>query len=246
MKCVRMLLFVFNFIFWLLGVALLVIGILSRTQTGSWSTLVEDSFVLTAANILIAAGVIVGLIGFLGCCGAIKKNTCMLTTFAACILVIFILELAGGIYAYTKTKDLQTELETGVKEAIKTSYGNSTNADDEFTKAIDWFQQNVKCCGSKEPGDWKNSNWYNKQKGAKVLVPESCCLSEKKGCNNGASIKSLIDNGKIYPKGCVPEGAKFVKNELYKVGGAAIGIGVVQLLGIIFACCLCQTIKKES
>merc|ERR1712080_200188 len=197
-------------------------------------------------NILIASGVIVAVIGFLGCCGALKKNTCMLTSFAICILLIFMLELAGGIYAYTKTKDLQKDIQVGLKEAIVNSYGNSTDADDGFKDAVDWFQINVKCCGSEKPADWKDSYWYKtKGQSKKTPVPESCCKEKKTGCNNG-KVEDLVKAKKIYTTGCVPEGTKYVKTELYKGGGAAIGIGVIQLLGIVFACCLCNTIRKEK
>merc|ERR1711890_136966 len=152
-----------------------------------------------------------------------------------CILLIFMLELAGGIYAYTKTKDLQKDIQVGLKEAIVNSYGNSTDADDSFKDAVDWFRINVKCCGSEKPADWKDSYWYKtKGQSKKTPVPESCCKEKKTGCNNG-KVEDLVKAKKIYTTGCVPEGTKYVKTELYKVGGAAIGIGVIQLLGIVFA-----------
>jgi len=243
MKFVRMLLFVFNFLFWALGIALLVVGIMSRSSVSNWQQLVNDSLVPNAANILIAAGVLVALIGFLGCCGALKKNRCMLLSFAISIILIFILQLGGGIYAYTKSGKLQKDFKAGVDSAVNNTYGRPEEANKEITKAIDWIQQNVKCCGTMTPASWaetgKESWWYVKVgKKAGVSYPESCCRKEAAGCNK--------EMKNIWPKGCIPEGEKFVKNQIFKVGGVLIGIGVIQLLGILFACCLSRAIDRDN
>lgn len=49
------------------------VGIYSRIKAGSWKDLVEDVSVVDAANLLIASGAIVMVIGFVGCCGALKQ-----------------------------------------------------------------------------------------------------------------------------------------------------------------------------
>lgn len=244
MKCVRILLFVFNFLFWVLGIALLAVGITSRTSASSWKQLMEESLILNAANILIAAGVIVALIGFLGCCGAWKKNKCMLLSFAICIILIFILQLAGGIYAYTKKDTLQKDLETGLN-TMQNMYGkaNPKTADKEFDEAVDWFQQNVKCCGTEKPESWTDSDW-GKIAGNKG-VPESCCKTQTTGCGK-ADIKTLLNKKTIFPKGCIPVGKQYAKDKIFLVGGVLIGIGVVQLLGILFACCLSRAIDQDA
>jgi len=229
MKCVRLLLFIFNFLFWALGIALLVVGIMSRSAAGSWKQLVEDSLVLNAANVLIASGVIVALIGFLGCCGALKKNKCMLISFAICIVLIFILQLAGGIYAYTKSDSLQKDFARGI-DRMMDDYGGNTTAKVQFTKAVDWFQTNVKCCGVNGPKEWT-------AKSESKQIPESCCIKASPGCS------SNIKN--VYQKGCMDKGKEFVKKQIFKVGGVLIGIGVIQLLGIIFSCCLCRAIDAD-
>ena len=63
-----------------MGLAVLGVGIWSLVDGGSWDSLVANASVLSAANLMIASGVIVTIIGFLGCCGAIKKNQCMLVS----------------------------------------------------------------------------------------------------------------------------------------------------------------------
>lgn len=245
MNVLKILLFIFNFIFWLLGIALLAVGIWSRVDGASWESLLQESTVLNAANLMIAAGVIVAVIGFLGCCGAIKKSECMLISYSILIFLIFILEIGAGIFAYTKRNDVQIELQDNLGEIINKSYKQDTKSDDAMTEAVDWFQQNVKCCGSDNPRDWEKSAWFKKQTVPKKFVPESCCKTPAKNCNSGKLV-ALNTTGKIYTTGCVVAGKNFAKDHLWKIGGAAVGIGIVQLFGIVFAICLCKAIRQED
>jgi len=214
-------------------------------EGASWESLVKDGVVLNAANLMIASGVFVAIIGFLGCCGAIKKSECMLLSYAILIFLIFILEIAAGIYTYTKKESVQEDLEEHIKTAIKESYKGVSKADIALTKAVDWFQLNVECCGTTRPDDWKESKWYHETKDKNKEVPESCCIKKNKDCNKG-TITNLRKNKKIFTEGCVPAGKNFVKNHMWKVAGVAIGIAVIQLFGIIFAICLCKAIRQNS
>lgn len=61
------------------------VGIWSRVAARDYEVLLGDSDVDKAANILIAAGVLVLIIGFVGCCGAMKENKwCLLLVRKTC------------------------------------------------------------------------------------------------------------------------------------------------------------------
>ena len=60
------------------GCAILALGIVLHVREGGYATLLPTLPFLNAANICIAAGLIVMFVAFLGCCGAIKENACML------------------------------------------------------------------------------------------------------------------------------------------------------------------------
>ena len=58
--------------------------------------------------------------------------------------MIFILEIAGGAYAYAKRDQVETQLAKGVEKAVSKNYGVTTDTSSKaFTKVIDWFQQEV-------------------------------------------------------------------------------------------------------
>ena len=66
----------------------------------------------------------------------------------------------------------------------------------------------VKCCGSYNASDWKDSKWYKgitaglgaNSSAARLLVPESCCKDRKSKCSQGADggIQTLVSAKKIY------------------------------------------------
>ena len=66
-----------------------------KSKYGTYLTFADDKYA-DAAIFLIIVGVIVFIVAFLGCCGAIKEHYCMVTTFAIFMIVIFILEVAAG------------------------------------------------------------------------------------------------------------------------------------------------------
>jgi len=81
--------------FQLAGVAILGVGIWVKVDSGSILNFlgkIEDapaelSQVLNVGYLLIAVGALLVVIGFLGCCGAVKENKCMLLLVSCCLLL---------------------------------------------------------------------------------------------------------------------------------------------------------------
>ena len=166
LNVLKYLMFFFNLLFWLSGLVLIVIGALIKVKYGEYLTFADNKYA-EAALFLIAVGVIVFIIGFLGCCGAIRENYCMVTTFAVVLAIILILEIAAGVTGFVyknKVKDIvEKTLERGIK-----NYDNEEGA----KKFFDWMQRELKCCGDKGRQDWNH-----RQRGA----PASC-KSYTEGC----------------------------------------------------------------
>ena len=59
------------------------------------------------------------------------------------MLLIFILEIAGGAYAYSNQDVVERQLTAKVKEAVKQNYDQDDTSSEGFTWAVDWFQQEV-------------------------------------------------------------------------------------------------------
>merc|ERR1711962_1779557 len=81
LKCIKYLVFVFNFLFWLAGTRVLAVGLWLRFDSRTAGLFEGDdspSVFFTGVYILIAAGALMMVVGFLGCCGAIKESPWML------------------------------------------------------------------------------------------------------------------------------------------------------------------------
>lgn len=251
-KVIQFLFFLFNFIFFCLGIAVLGVGIYSRVENDNWEDLLDSPSMYEAANILIAAGIIVAIIGFFGCYGAFKRHSCMLVFYAVFVLVIFILEIAAGIYAYTKQDTIEESLTTKLSKGVTENYGKDDTASKGLTLAIDWFQVNVKCCGGRDVKDWRTSFWFTskntKNSSTEFVVPKTCCKTQTNNCN----VVKSSDNGTtwssttIFGEGCVPAGITFAQNNMLLIGGVGVGIAVVQLLGILFSLKLRSSFKGED
>uniref|UniRef100_A0A7N4V2F1 CD81 molecule n=1 Tax=Sarcophilus harrisii TaxID=9305 RepID=A0A7N4V2F1_SARHA len=86
-KCIKYLLFVFNFVFWLAGGVILGVALWLRHDSQTTSILhlnLDDkpapSTFYVGIYILIAVGAVMMFVGFLGCYGAIQESQCLLGT----------------------------------------------------------------------------------------------------------------------------------------------------------------------
>ena len=68
----------------LAGAAILGIGIWTEIDPGQFDAFLGNSGYALPAKILIAAGAFVMVVGFLGCCGAIKESRPLLGAVCSC------------------------------------------------------------------------------------------------------------------------------------------------------------------
>ena len=80
------------------------------------------------ADVLIAVGSIIMILGFLGCCGAIKESRCMLLLFFIGLLLILILQVTGGILGAVYKPQLEEGFNLVITEAANLLKENTENA----------------------------------------------------------------------------------------------------------------------
>ncbi|XP_070563789.1 tetraspanin-4-like [Ptychodera flava] len=236
-RIVKFIVFFFNLLFWLVGLAVMSVGIWLRVSKGDYGTLVTSVPYASAANLIIAVGLIVMIIGFVGCLGAWKENKCLLMTFFILLLIIFIIEIAAGILGYV----YRGKVEKYVKEDMMAGMANYDQAGQEgLTGTWDRLQTQEECCGVTDYRDWftafpnKNGTW----------LPDSCCKTVTDGC--GMTYSNTTRGDFNLDKGCAEPLEKFLADNLYVIGGIGIAIAVIQLLGMIFALFLFCEVRKES
>ncbi|XP_078586593.1 tetraspanin-4-like isoform X1 [Branchiostoma floridae x Branchiostoma japonicum] len=294
-KCIQYLMFTFNLLFWLAGCGILGVGIWLRVTQGDFATLVPSIPFVTAPNLCIIAGVIVMVVGFIGCCGALKENKCLLLTLGTpvtlvvfvpifiqifilipkeyCLLVgclfililamavnalyigdtktykrvllctpffvmlfiIFCLEITAGALAYVYRDHLEKFAREDLTRGMN-QYGMTGQSG--LTRAWDLFQTEKHCCGVNNSTDWFNRPvWPNQS-----WVPDSCCkpVYRADDCGQSGDVLNFFEDG------CVSALKTDFMFNLGLIGGIGIGIGLIQILGMVFSLCLFYRIRNEG
>lgn len=223
-SCVKYLMFAFNFLFWILGCAILGVGIWIKVDPRSIMELTQDDtlneffeeirkygYEEVGAYVLIVIGSLMMVIGFLGCCGAIKESQCMLATFFVFLTIIFVALLVAGIFVIMGKE----KMNYGITESLKEKIAKVKSGDPEAKKFMKVLQDKLECCGAGN-GVIDYGDYFDNQ--CQLINYNTPCAT------------------KVYKE--------FTRNIII-IGGVAIGIAAVMFLGMIFSMLLCCAIREN-
>ncbi|XP_066276225.1 CD9 antigen-like [Branchiostoma lanceolatum] len=264
---IRVLLFVFNFVFWLVGLALLGIGIWLLVDPASKAIQSVLSFYGIAVYIIIAAGAITTVVGFLGCCGACKESKCLLIMFSIFLGIIFAVEVAAGIVAIVQ-RGLLSDLITDSFADILTQGQNLESVPALVLSGVTAMQTGLKCCGLNATSNWANPGVAE---GCSCPVPTQALPTALPGIttpgpttapgtttsvvmttSNGSAPITVAPGGGgggqdpnscvggLYPP-CEGKLQTFLEDNFLIVGVSALVFSVVQIIGICFSCIVIKT-----
>ncbi|KAJ8392238.1 hypothetical protein AAFF_G00078060 [Aldrovandia affinis] len=150
-KCFKYLLFTFNFIFWLAGTGVFAVGLWLRFDSKTKALFEGEgapSMFFTGIYILIVAGALMMVVGFLGCCGAIQESPCMLELFFSFLLIILAIQVAAGIWAYFNKDKVVLNILVVYSEIHKQYTATKSEA---MKQTVHHIQHTLNCCGPDEP-----------------------------------------------------------------------------------------------
>jgi len=231
----KTLLYILNLVLFLFGLAVVVIASIALSKTSEFGDLLTEG-TFTLPIIVLIVGIFILLLGFFGCCGAKKENSCMLYTYSTVLLCLVIAQVTCGILLLVYKDSAEDFIKEGMDEAFD-KYNNPK--DDHFTDALDNIQQELKCCGTVGPDIYQNGTYMSNDD-----VADGCCIDMKTGCGSG-----YFDHGNpadIYQDGCYD----VIKDELLGLGlgisGLVLAAAGVQLVIVILACCLAKKGKGKE
>ncbi|XP_073460267.1 tetraspanin-18 [Aquarana catesbeiana] len=239
LSCVKYLMFIFNFFIFLGGTFLLGLGVwVIVDPTGFREIIAANPLMFMGAYLVLAMGAMLFLLGFLGCCGAIRENKCLLLFFFMFILVIFLAELSAAILAFLFRENLTRDFFT--KELKKHYQGN--NSTDIFTSTWNSVMVTFECCGVNGPEDFGETLHFRAH--SYNAVPEACCrrnvLRREAEILSKAECMSSID---LNRQGCYSTILSTLEPYVYIAGALTIGVLAVELFAMIFAMCLFRGIQ---
>ncbi|XP_008198179.1 CD63 antigen [Tribolium castaneum] len=220
-ECVKFVVLAFNLVFVLVGAALITLGSLYLANLNDITKAIPDPYdhfnLIPILTIVI--GSIIFLISFFGCCGACRNSPCLLSTYAVILLIIFIAQIAIGVFAFLEIKNTD-DLGKEVNKTIDEVFHKTSKADVEL---INLIQQDIKCCGTDGPSFWATtpnktipSSCYEDQKNLKGLFQEGC---------QGAFYNFLMDAARI-------------------IGIVVLVLAVTEVVGATFALCLANSARN--
>jgi len=241
MKLVQYLLFFFNFCFVVIGAVLIGLGVSTKAGWNEkYFAFIKVSDFSTPPNLLIGVGILIFIIAFLGCCGAIKENHCMIMSYSVLVGFILVLELGAAFAAFALKDDARDLLGKGLKEGQK-MYGNNTELGVEITQSWDVLQHSLHCCGTHDFKDWKDLIHNNNA--TLPEIPQSCCVTDSVNCSLAVTFDMKPEDAAhtIYVDGCLQKAIDdFAVGTL---GIVALVLAAVELLGVICACFLARSIR---
>ncbi|XP_011884162.1 PREDICTED: tetraspanin-11 isoform X4 [Cercocebus atys] len=135
----KYLLFVFNFFFWVGGAAVLAVGIWTLVEKSGYLSVLASSTFAASAYILIFAGALVMVTGFLGFGAILREQKGCLSTYFCLLLVIFLVELVAGVLAHVYYRRLSDELKQHLNQTLAENYGQPGAT--QITASVDRLQQ---------------------------------------------------------------------------------------------------------
>ncbi|XP_071353898.1 CD151 antigen isoform X3 [Trachinotus anak] len=133
---------------------------------------------------------------------------------------------------------LDEELRQNLKVTMQQKYQQP--GEESITQAVDKLQQEFKCCGSNSSSDWRDSTWIHAAD-TEQLVPDSCCKTPSDLCGRRDHPSNIYK----VEGGCIMKLEDFILSQLYILGAVGIGIAFLQLVGMMFTCCLYQNLKED-
>ncbi|XP_055686892.1 23 kDa integral membrane protein-like isoform X1 [Lutzomyia longipalpis] len=217
MSIVKYVLFIFNLLCALCGIALLTIGIIVLLTASDLEKLFGDYNAIAAPIVLIILGSIIFVIAFFGCCGAIRESHCLTMTYATFMFILVIGQIVIAAVTFAFAGDISNAMTTTFERIFNEQHVDVNR------ELVDTVQINLACCGVDGPINWAGS------------PPPSCC-----GLTSGTCAPQ-----NIFQTGCRSALEDWVDTSKHIIAWVALGVAVVQLVALIFACCLGNHIRNE-
>ncbi|XP_059853267.1 tetraspanin-10 [Delphinus delphis] len=237
LKC---LIFLSNFVFSLLSLLALAIGLWGLAVKGSLGSSWGGPLPADPMLGLVLGGLAFSAVSLAGCLGALCENAFLLRCFSGGILAFLVLEAVAGALVVAFWGQLQDDLEHVLRMAI-THYQD----DPDLCFLIDQVQLGLQCCGVASYQDWQRNLYFNcSSPGVQACsLPASCCIDP---WEDGASVNDQCGFGAlgldedaaqrvVHLEGCSPPLLQWLRSNIWAAGGYAIVVVVVQGAELLLA-----------
>jgi len=268
---IKYILFAANFIYFVTGCVILGVCVWIFVERNFISAMVDDRLMTVSNLLLVACGSVIVLVSFVGCCGALMEQRCLLLTYFVLLLTTFLTMLVAGVLAAVFSTKMNNNMRNEMDIILKNHYGVKLNIsayNRYVTQGWDHAQEYLDCCSVNEHGwdAYRGSLWFSQQKGTiyghdKPYVPESCCMKDQYGdfinkemcqfnVNGPPNGKCTTPKGKCNPalhdRGCFQAGKDFVKEYTGYIAGLGFGVAIAMIFGMGCSLYLYQKLRYHD
>jgi len=227
-KCLKFFIFSTNVVFFVVGIGLLTAVSKAVTDVGVFTHFIKIDMALRVVYngmyILVAAGLILFLTGFLGCFGAIRENRYLLCMFVFVVISLMLLEVSGFLIIFINYPNqksfLLSTMDLYQNEEILTPCQEIENPD---KRTICFYEMKIK----QEESNWvqmmKNEDWKRDRNltdliryvGSPIVTTIWDQIQANNECCgiNGADDWIASDFGKV-PEECCLSGNQYSRIEI--------------------------------
>jgi len=227
---------VFNVIAVIIGLALLGIGAYSKYEYGDVLAISDSAFTSIPAMLMII-GVLVFILGFLGCFGSFRENRIVLIVYT----ILLVLVLMGEVVAIIISMIYKGKIEESVEDGLELKVEGYVTGIAEDIEIMDKIQDTLQCCGIHGPDTYtSNKDWLEKHNN--VTVPASCCGVDPED----AALTCNTSDNNLYTDGCLDLTTNTLKDNTGLIIGITMGFIVIQIIGVCLGCVFCQRIARDG
>jgi CD63 antigen len=170
--------------------------------------------------IVIAIGVFIFVISFVGCCGAMQGNICLLETYSIFMLILVLFQVVLACLVLLFSNDIRRDSAISFNRLWKSrAYSKSS------TMMMDLIQENLECCGSNNALDYTINT-----------IPISCCKQGTEFCTPETA----------YSIGCRNHLLDSIKSSAQTIGYMCLVSAVFELIASIMGFILSSYKRKVN
>ncbi|XP_041472368.1 tetraspanin-18-like isoform X2 [Lytechinus variegatus] len=260
----KYLLILFNFLFLLVGVALISVGIVVIVHTNQIYILeiLDNPLIRNGAYLIIGLGCFIIVVSVVGYFGACMESRCTLIIYIIILVIIFIAQLVGCILLLA----YRSQVTSTLFSSIDSYQGEDANND---TTSTGWnaIQILFECCGIDGYEDWADSTWVNDTNPTITIdgisydqtYPATCCVSEDKftsifggywptplNISSCMGIQGPLSNDTLNTRGCYNVYYDFVTSQVLLVCKVGFGLLLLELIPMAFAAILYHALSRRD
>ncbi|XP_061674204.1 tetraspanin 36 [Syngnathoides biaculeatus] len=221
-----------SLVFWGAGAGLAYVGAQLFRSYGNFENFIEDKYMLIPAVVIIGISVVMFIFGLLGCCATMRESKVGLSFFFLIIMVMFVAEVAVLVLGFI----YQGKIDGGLEHSMNDVF---MKYDDEQTKAVDYLQTRLQCCGVWNYTSWYNTTWYQSHN---TTVPESCCKNGSTQCTGRLDQLDLLNL-----EGCEGKVEGLLHDVLKYAILVILGFAIIKFFGMLSVCVVaCKSGGRRS